>query len=284
MAITVEELPEGESGGYGEEFVRTYTRAWRVTMDNATDRPLAIFLSGLLPAPHDPHPTDLGARLKNLTVDRESPNDDPRIWIAKAAYDSKVEEKDENPTKRRPEISGSFEEYKKVVVKDRDGNPVQTSARGNFASPPELEDGYPQIVITRNEKQLDFTAMLDYRYVVNSKAWAGFEAGQCLMKPITWKRVIENTPTGDLIFYQKTYTIQVKEDGWPLELLDQDIMKLDGEGRRVKIVDAKQQPITKPALLDGSGGELAVDGEPKFRKFYVRREADFDKLNLLANL
>lgn len=298
MAVTtIEELP-GNPGAVDNKYVRTYSRSWRVTTTDPLDRALTVLSAVRAAVPRyyiSGNDTDSGAFIQSMSAVEEDPKNDKCVWIVTADYSSAMEETDtdENPLKRRWERSFGFEQYQRLTNRDVEGNPLQTSAGEDFATPIEVEESRPQLVIKRNELYFNVQRAVDYQDAVNSDYFFGAAPGTAKIKSITADERVENLTSGPFVFFEVSYTIQFNKDGWTKRVLDQGLMAiwdmpapLPGRPGKVKktlykIKDKDGQPITKPALLDGQGYELEDGLEPSWREFNVYRSLPFAPLNLV---
>lgn len=289
MAVTITELA-GRPGTVDDKFVRTYTKTWQAVTTDSDDGPKTVIAAVRASIPSyyvSGNDTDLGAFIKSISATEKDAANDHFTWVVTASYSSAMEESDteEDPLNRRWEKGYSSEQYQRVAARDIDENPIQNSALEDFVTPVEIEDSRPQLVIKRNEKHFDVNLAVEYQDAVNSDSFFGADPGTAKIKSIAANEKVENLTTGPFVFYEVTYTIQFKREGWKLNVLDQGLTKLvdDGSGGLVKekIKDKNGQPVTKPVLLDGEGGELGDGDDPVFIEYSVYKEKPFKRLNLI---
>ncbi len=128
-----------------------------------------------------------------------------------------------------------------------------------------------------------------YTFATNSSDFLGSDEGQVLCRPIKAKRLWRGTLRYWRVSYEFWFDPPEALGGtWNARLLDQGLCKINAAGNPEPI-KRKGNPITQPVLLDGSGSEFAPAtlaliragvGEPVYREFLTRREADFDDLNI----
>jgi len=288
---------------------RSYTRTFRVYTDSQRTEQFEVLTAEGLPLLGTPYVIAPGildlrciVRRRRCSVDQN----DPRLWLVRVEYATKAadpsdpaEQPDnpEDPILRPPEVSWTHEPYQRVVERDIEGNPLVNSAGQPFDPLPTADDNRLTLVISRFEQVYDKREMLKFVDAVNDDPFQGFDPGQAKIKGIPAVQHFENNQQ----LWKVTYTIQFKEEGWNLFILDQgryqainDNADPDGapltsasnRGKITPIVDAETgEPISDPVLLDGNGFPLqGPDAQPVFLKdpggFKIYKRKPFAKLNL----
>lgn len=273
-----------------DKFKRSYTLNWYVKTNSANDRAATVLLyvrANVLNYYSSGTEADLGCFLKTLNCSLVEADNDNRLWKVTGEYSSDKDKRDteeeaiENPLLRHWDVSWSTETYQRVATKDIDGAPIHNAADEDFIDPAEVERSRLQLTIRRNEKYFDAQKMLSYVDTVNKRKFYGSEPQTAKIKSITASEKVENTTDGPFRYYEVTYTIQFREDGWLLSLLNQGLRRKIGDGVYAKLKDQEGQPLTKPVLLNEDGDDVLGDGEePVFIDFQVYKEKDFGALNL----
>ncbi|HYE20983.1 MAG TPA: hypothetical protein VEA69_21230 [Tepidisphaeraceae bacterium] len=192
------------------------------------------------------------------------------------------------PTQQRSRGSWSRQ---KAWEKDRNGLLVKNSAGDPFDPPITTEENLAEWTFVRSQTSVSEVWFDDFANAVNAFPFTigdqEYDADTLRVSKLTYNEIpaTENTP----VYYQVTIVISQDPLGWNPAPLDRGFRKLvDGERR--KIIDkGSGMPVATPALLDGTGGELAVGGTPvyldgeapsTFGPFILHKRMDFDWLAL----
>lgn len=283
--VDVSEIWNGRFGSEDEKAIRQYARVFRVITDSILTGPAEVSVGNGLPRRFDAYQdasgyTDTLAIAQSIDIRQ---TDDPFTWEVVCHYSNRTDEPalgETDPISRPTEIEVDFEQFQRVAENDIKGNPIYNSAGERFDPPAEMDDSRPVIIMTRIEASLDYATLLQYQDAVNSKPWLGFAAKTVKLR-IKARRHYEN----NVYYWQITYTFSIRWDTWELKTLDQGYFFLDSNGNRQMITDKFGQPLAAPALLDGSGNQLAYSVVAKkfnsiFLVWDVYNSIDFNLLNL----
>lgn len=280
------------SGTIDDKFKRSYSITWQVVTTTGNDGPATVLTAvraAVLNYYSYGSEADLGAFLKSMSCSLKDQQNDFTVWIVTGEYSSDKDKRDssttatENPLARHWDVSWSTETYQRVATKDIDGDPIQNTADEDFVDPAEVERSRLQLTVRRNEAYFDAAKMLTYVDTVNKRKFYGSEPQTAKIKSISASEKVENTEEGQFRYYEVTYVIQFRQEGWLLSLLNQGLRKKISDGVYVKMKDESGQPLTKPVLLNEAGDDvLGADEDPVFIDFQVYEEKDFGALNLEA--
>ena len=185
----------------------------------------------------------------------------------------------ENPLLRPAKFAWSTARYPVVVERDKDGNLIANSAGKPFDPPITRDDIRPVLTVRKNLPLAMIDANFIQAYVdsINQSAWFGFLAGTLLLKDFSAEDAHEN----GVWFWACTFVFEHKSDKWnPIKVLDQGFEEAwPGEGWTT-ILDLSGRPVTRPALLNGTGQELPEGGDPVFLDFDLGGEVEFGELGL----
>jgi hypothetical protein len=81
-------------------------------------------------------------------------------------------------------------------------------------------------------------------------------------------------------YYEYNWQIEIHEDTWVKQFLDQGFYKWDDNGDPVLILDVKKQKLKKPALLNGWGVPLPASADPVWIEYLTYFPSDWSTLNL----
>lgn len=166
----------------------------------------------------------------------------------------------------------------RVVEWDKDAlNPIRNSAGVPFDPPLTIEEPAVTFVITRNQAVFNLQDIPDYKGAINSATFLGLAAKTVRLMDLTADRQHEN----GIFYWSVTYSFEINADGWnPVKVLDQGYEE-NFVGDLVKITDKYGNPISRPALLDGSGLVLSdpQTDPPVLLSFNIYREVDFNDFN-----
>lgn len=276
--IGVHLLWEGESGTADETGLREYKQVWQVITDDPADNVVVVGADPRLPARFAPYPGDPTSYVRRLAPKRTA---EPVIWHVDVDYSNRIPEEQENPLDKPPDVQWDSSEILRPIIKDRHGNAILNKAGTYFDPPPEDDDATTIATITMNLANVP-TWILEYRKAINQDSFTleniQIEAGTAKIQRLSvgpWQE--EN----DVAFRVVTIVIEINEDGWALELLEQGFYELDDDGE-VQLIKISGQPCTAPQMLDANGKRI-VDPTPEtaiFTKFDVKKELPFSNLNL----
>lgn len=152
---------------------------------------------------------------------------------------------------------------------------VRNSAGQPFDPPPEKEEVRRTLTVVRNQASYDPVGTLLYENAINLKAWLGFEKETVLCKGITADRQHEKG-----VFFQRvTYEFEINRRTWTKKILDAGYYELVA-GELKLIRDKFGNPLSSPALLDGTGLKLPDGDDPVYLEFDLYDLADFSLLGL----
>lgn len=295
--LDVQEQPDGRSGGINSAYQRNYTRVFDVVAASPKVGALAVYL--------DPRIPQLGQPYTNgLSIDDEYYEEDLGSFVGDVAAEAiggaeggcvawKVTVKyvpwnpavfGSDPTLWPLRVTFGGERTERVVDFDRDGWPIRNSAGDRFGDPVTVPDHINTLVITRNERVVDFNPTLAslYSNTTNMFAWNGFAPGHCLMGLITTSDEKYDS-NGNVWYYTVTYPVMVSRKPWRKDLLDQGFNELPdpyyADSRPRPIMEGGQ-PISDPVALDGAGHRLPINGDPVTLSFEVHDVADWAGLNI----
>ena len=274
-----------------DDEVRIYTRHFLTVHDVTTDRPYVALNATNIPRLGDSHPDEAYARVR--TVDADPFEGLLDAYIITVVYTTPIvglpNSDNPNPLLRPPVISGSSMTITKPLVRadymgyrtyHRDGTtainndggtpefsgiPVTNSANVRFTNVPEKEDSIPFLTIVKNEPPV-LTSIMQKKATYENKVnlddfYSIAAAGYAKMGPITFSQQFTN----GVAYYEVTYTVYFRTDGWNIEILDQGryqwVNSDPNDYSREPIVDAQFMPVTSDMLMDGSGF-ACTDSDP----------------------
>jgi hypothetical protein len=214
-------------------------------------------------------PVGNSRRLWEVTVNYSSKHDDPE----------EEENEEESLELEPPEVSFDFATRMRVIqlasqvfdpngtlVDNTFGAPV-TSAGEPFDPPPEMEEHFPVLTITRNELFLNINQIRDYVNTVNSDNFQGGGPRTVKLNGISTRKQYKK----NLRYWRTTYTLEFRPDTWDLQLLDIGsyyvTINPDGPNFKNYFLTDDDPPQPRLGLLNGFGSELDTDAEPVFRRF-----------------
>jgi hypothetical protein len=236
------------------------TRVWRVKTTSPYDGPTDVLSATGIPVGGEQHPDDPNLYVSSRRAVNEAFS--KLVWIVTIQYQLAILGKSTNPVSDPAEITWNTETTEREVHWDRDGNAILNSA-GDY-----YEDGVKAEFAdwtVRMKKNLAFVPqwIMSYRNAVNSDDvyidGVFVEAGTAKITGLQigpWQ--IRNSVP------HRSVEIAVKiTDDWASHPLDMGLFKLVATGsgsgsgyKRVRITDGDGVPVSKPVLLDGSGGVL----------------------------
>ena len=270
---------------------REYVVTYLAISDNANDGPILARLStpNRFTSFSFGGDFDAGAVLKSKEVKFLREKDSYRHWVINCNYDSKVDP-DENdnefddPLLKATKWSGSFVQFIRDLVTDKDGIQIKNSAGDPFVNPPvTADDSRMSIVAVKNFAALNVNVWASFRDAVNDDTWWGLGARKIKVQSITWDQMFfEGQP-----FYAVRYEFHINDDTWDEDVLQAGFYERVG-GKRTRISERLGRDINSPWPLSTGGvalteAQIDADGEEYLtvRKY---NERDFALLGLPAVL
>ena len=283
MSVVSVEAVYDREGSIGSDWRRTYRRAWIVITNDKNDGaktvreslPVSIGNSYV-----DGNDSDRGAFCQSIRVTNVTA--DGLQWTAAAEYgpyDATVNP--QNPTERPIKVSWSRSQFERVADFDQDGKAIVNSAGSRFDPTVMIDDSRSVLTITRCESTYDEDLASNFRDAINRDAFFNYDPYFVKVMDIT----AELTRDPDIGWYWVvTYQFAINRDGWRRKILDIGFEYINPAGSKVKIVDAKGQPVADARLLDGQGALLASAADPVALEFKVFKELSFELLNLTRDM
>jgi hypothetical protein len=288
-AVSVDEIFEGRDGTWTVSQGRSYTRQFRVIMNEVTDGPAeAISVIGIERG--DPYVTinaleqDPNSYVQTMRATQEE--GDALGWIVTVEYgwyDSNEAGggPTQNPLLMPIDVAFSFRDYQVVCDRDINGNPILNSAFDPYDPPIMINVPNQVLTVTRNEAAYDSAFAYMYRNSISQDSFAGATALFAKCIAITPKNLFHQDVGW---YYQMTYEFELLNprlsagpNGWRKTILDAGLRQLV-KGKPVHIL-LKGMPISQPMLLNGMGGLLAPNAAPVYNIYQVYPELPFSDFN-----
>lgn len=298
--VACNEIWSERKASIDEKAVRRYTRVWRVVTDNTLDGPLIATSPFDIPRLYTPYITptenDLGARVRTITPTQDQ--DNPLLWRVVVEYSSEPPERTgrdpqqrtENPLLRPPEISWSFEKYRRVVTRANIFNPVTGETQidvavlntASEAFDPPLEADDSRLVLTYVRNEIDYlpTLAMEYQDAINEDVFLGALPGQAKVDDFSASSSFEN----NVFFYRVTYKFAFKREQWHAQVLDagyKELIELGDEQfemRKIKTKDGEN--VESPYPLDGRGRK-GSPSRPVFLQIQTYKSKVFAPLGII---
>lgn len=280
------------------------TDEYQVFTTDSSDTALDVLGASGLPSLYSSSPFDPLSVVTSQTPIRQE--DATNHWHVEVTYSrQKASDQDQqNPPTLRPcKRSFSVRWVEFALMKDKDDDPILTSAKTPFNPP--LTTQEPHIVLTFQRWETEFNPLVTAALgAVNSTTWSGFLPGKVLCTNIQGSEEWEQDADGNLQRYWTiTYEFEVAAPGkfWnPTKILDCDYWFIDPNDslRKPIFVDKNgvyhgdpddangATPVPSPVPLKGSGdvgdvlqaSELPDDAH--YLEFNLYDEVDFNELAL----
>ena len=212
----------------------------------------------------------------------------------------------DNPLLEPEEVSGSFVNFSKEAIQDKDGNAITNSSHELFRGPSvEFDHNRPTVQISKNYQNLGLPNLAEAINNVNSVAMWGVGTRRVKLSNITWERKIYG-----LCFYYFTisYEFDIDYDTFDRNILDEGTKALNGRfnpatgdwelvniggsppdpddpRHYTRVKDLKGENIR--VLLDGMGQPLDVTGTSAtavYRRVQFYPEYNFFNLGIPVSL
>lgn len=187
----------------------------------------------------------------------------------------------DNPISRPADVAWTVWSKEEVIEDTIDDPPKavnENSAGEVFQNPIVVQRYFPQVTITRNERDYNPATAVGYFETVNSDnvIIQGYSAAAktALLTNWTGVKAKENGRT----FWRVTYTIRFNPKTWTLRILDVGLNERNPVSNLLTpILDEGGEPLKTPHNLDGFGGALAFPNDPEFlkREIYIAQSFNF---------
>jgi hypothetical protein len=193
-----------------------------------------------------------------------------------------------HPLSRPPRIAWGGVDRDYYVRKDLQGRAIANSAGTLYDGglPVKVRGGECTITLNRDGNPAATCTL--YSYVSNSQVWYGVDVWNALIGKIEAQQVAEEFQGNVVNYWQMTFPIAFRRDGWRHRLIDHGAKKKvpdpahAGKFKQEQIFDDHGFPVHQ-SLLDGSGQPLVSGIDPieyPAGGFQVYDEVDFSVLAL----
>ena len=280
--VSARKLWHDRDGDAERAGTRRYTESWRVETDTKTDGVVTVgagftFFTGV--GYGSTYFEDSGAWLQRIAPRNESFS--PYVWIVTCNYSSERETA-ADPTAEPAQITWSGEQFQRPAVLDINGDAIVNSAGDWFDDSPQMDDSRVTCQIQKNVVAVP-SWILDYRDAINIAPFTvdGVYVGAGLAK-CQPPQIGPEQERNSIVFRQLSLTLQFRDEGWQLYILDRGYNEIDpfDSGERIKILDSKGLEPSSPSLLNGAGEYMPDPGPSNFYNltFDVYKQRDFSVL------
>jgi len=261
---------------------RSYTRVFKLETTAISDDVFDVGSHPSLPSIGDIYPRDAGSFCQSLDVECVA---GWKQWRVTAEY-AVSEAPNQGPPENDPyKLSWSSEIYQEPVFREatEDQDAVCNSAGDYFVDPAPQRDAAQLIAKIKQNYQVIPQTILTLQNTVNESAITigGLTIDAQLAK-MTRVEISSFKQRGDYRYYEVSFEIHIKKEGWRPTILDAGLREIDpnDETKRIHIKDDEEVEITSPVPLDGEGKRL-VNPSPstaRFKTFQIYAEADLTVL------
>lgn len=277
MAVQSIRLLPARKGNYGMTLQHERTLDWICISDSRNETDYTICQYGwsnnILPIPYTtiiPGVLPLiGLLCRKLTIDQDKKA--PLVYWISAEYSSaplsiSQQQQPENPLDIPAKYVWRTNRYTKTIYADINEDAVVNSAGEYFDPPAEVEYFYWTCGVTKNVAGIpSWLLSLAEGGPVNDAAFTiqGINVGVGIGRIVEMNIAEQQSALVNnavVWYFPFSYSIEFRENGWYLSLLDQGLRELDPDDatKRIPIQDDGVPPkdIRKPVPLDGAGHEL----------------------------
>lgn len=183
-----------------------------------------------------------------------------------------------NPLLNQPMASWSSQKFEEIAYIDtQTGYPILNSA-GEYFDPPATKDATRLMLsIVKYQSTYNYPLSQVVQDTCNLNPWAGYGAKQVKCTSVQADPPIWNPLVGRV--WRATYQFELMASGqtWQLNILDAGMRQLVGGTQWEAIKDENMQPISEPALLNGSGSPLSPGTPSTLTPVFLQ----YDGLNVI---
>ncbi|MCB9949587.1 MAG: hypothetical protein H6824_01245 [Planctomycetaceae bacterium] len=281
MSILGHTEKKGRSATKGTKNEVTASRTYEITSDIADESEIDVieYVETYIIAVYEEHADYQYISCKDVNVNQSS--DDARTWEVTVSFgiiDADEKEADNNPLNQPIAIDYDWQTETRIIEFDINNERLQNSA-GDPPSQAQETLVYRLVInVQRNEATFDHNTIGAYAGRVNADVWMGFPANTVQFFPGRTTRQFD--PVAGY-YYSTTYQFVINTDGYlPLRILDQGFRQLndDDPATPVYILDAEDEKVSDPVLLDGAGKVLASGLPPVFREYEHIQQLPFNNV------
>lgn len=262
---------KGRSTVRDDKGTREYMRTFQVLTDSvytsqllvreATAFGLPAMFAGYISA--DGSEFDTYALVSRISARQDEENG--FLWNVEVQYSTQANDPDrvidpvtgqpiDDPLLEPQEIEWSFQQFQKPLERDLDNIAIASSAGGKFDPAIVVDDSRLVVRITKNEPTFIVAVAILYQDAVNDDWFFGSAPGTAKIASL---RGVKQSKYGR-VYYQNTYEIHFRREGWQLKVLDRDYSHVQNQSarNRQRAVDAQGRPSGDPILLNGYGMPL----------------------------
>lgn len=279
MAVISVSEPRTKMGGRDNEGYREFTVSHIVETNDILDGPYVVMNAGGLPAIGSiwnfGNDVDIWAfctPYMQVRVHEEKEGDSTKFWRAEQKFSTKPLNRCQDTTIEDPllepqKVSGSFVNYTKEAVFDKDGNMIRNSAweqlRGSIV---EFDEHRATVKIGQNVATLGldvFTAMMN---TVNDSSLWGLSARMIKLSNVSWERQYYGVCN---IYYTRTFDFDIDFNTFDRTALDEGKKVLRGHWKQTA---GESTPGTSDDVYDYVPDD---DADPNNPKDFVQAEDRF---------
>jgi len=273
---------EGRTSSY-DGGTWSQNREWLVKTTGIADGEAVASTAGGLPAYGELHPAPVDAAVptwaKQITYTQF---EGPMAWLVTVTYTSE-RELDEDPENDEVLVSWSSEIYQEPVFQDVFGHAVLNSAGDYFVDPSPTRDAAYLIAKIRTSVSYVPPWVISAQNAVND---ADITIGGLAIAPRLAKmqrlEIGERKKRFGYNFYDVSFEIHIRKEGWRLEPLDAGfrVLRPSISAFAFQAMDTDFSEVTMPVPLDGAGQMLnpATPSTAVFLNFQIYNEIDFATL------
>jgi hypothetical protein len=282
MPITyqVNERKEGRRFTIDATFQSTYTRSFQVIASDKRAGAIRVVAEvgvrigdvyRIGTAGDDWFEEDTSAFCTEIAAEQDTgPEADGKQWTIALEY-GPLEDTEVDPLNKPADVELDHDHFDRPVIRDVDGNLICNSAGDPFNPPIRRDDSRPVLTVVKNyPAPFDMNLADDFRDTINITPFFGRPPGTVKCRAPRAARLFHSV-IGE--YYRVTLQFDFNRDGWNARPLDEGFRYASG-GQLVPALSGNAL-ATEPVLLDGSGGLLAVGGDPMFHDYQIYEGRDF---------
>lgn len=268
----------------------TYTKVYKVTVNDPDTSEDEIINDSDLPDLFDPYDTDFTARLRSKTPAYFNP--ESRLvytvtceWSTLTPPEEQAE--DEDPLASPVQRSVSTMTQAIPATTDRDGNPIVNILNEAYDPSPEYVRFIDVVTFVRNEPNYTLAHGRAYKGKVNSVAILSETAATVLCADISAENITNHDPP----YWRVTYVFHIDPNGWQPKILEASwhVVYDSSDGPKlVRATDNNGEKTAMPIPISTTTGQaLLVDPDdpensevPEYTTWNIYDEVDFKALGL----
>lgn len=275
---------------------RQYTSEYEVITDDKNDGPITAVGAPGIPSYRSSYQWgndfDNWAFAHHAHANCRNPDETRRLWTVVITHSTRPsfrcgDFRIENPLSEPIRLSGSFMQFTRAALKDKDGKALLNSVDEPFTPPIEVDDSRKVLVMQKNTAAISLSSWADYNDTVNAGPMWGLL--RRAIKLNQWRWTVQYYGTCNAYIANEWELHIDLRTAWTHKPLDAGFRYLPAEAVRpnYETILIKDVPRHLATPLNGAGAIVDLVTNPAaafFHTFAIYEERDFTAIGIPSTL